>query len=102
MNPNPKQMTFKRLEKWAFRWEECAEADRKYFLSKIAYYLNSEHLRSRVEFFNFLRHHIWLRNGKGRTIKYLHFSERHQHIGFCMYFKNWALKASEEIGQLID
>jgi hypothetical protein len=98
--PNPKTMSFDQLEKWAFRWKEHSEGDRKYFLAQIHRYVASERLH-RIDFLKFLWHHIWLRNGRGRTILYCHFSEYHQRVGYCMYFKNWALQALEKQNEIL-
>lgn len=98
--PNPKEMSFEKLQAFAFRWKEHSEGDRKYFLKQLGRYATSKHLH-RVDFFRFLRHHVWLRNGKGRTIMYMHFNEYRQTIGFCMYFKNWTLQAYDQIEELL-
>lgn len=89
-------MPYEKLERLAFRFADCRDADRRYFLIQIGRYVQSDHLH-RVAFFRFIRHHIWLRNERGKTIKYLHFSEYHQSLGLCMYFKNWALQALEKV-----
>lgn len=80
------QEQIKKLHRKIFVFD-TSDADEKAFRICIQNWLMHE---SNQEFEQMLREIIWLRNDKGKTIKYMYFNERHQKIHMDRYFMEWA------------
>lgn len=80
------QIKIKNLHRKIFVFD-TSDADEKAFRITIQNWLMHE---SSQPFEQMLREIIWLRNDKGKTIKYMFFHERHQKIYMDRNFMEWA------------